>query len=131
MRLKVSAAQKEDVYKDIIRVSEQYRRDYKGRLIPEGTVCLIQVNSKKLYTILRGNLEGGKKEILIDERLRNRLNLNVGDEVDFIFKKSGLWGEFSWAWNASDPAYRICARLGLISVIIGIIALVISLFTFL
>lgn len=129
MRLKVRLAQKEDIYRDIIRIPEQYRLDNEGKLIPEGTICLVLVNSRKVYAILRGNLNVDNAEAQIDERLRNRLNLSVDKEEEITFKKSGLWGEFMWAWQASDPAYRISARLGFLSVLLGILALLITIFS--
>ncbi|MFA5858178.1 MAG: hypothetical protein WC955_03850 [Elusimicrobiota bacterium] len=130
MKLKVRQAYEKDIYRDTIRIPEQHRLDQRGTLITEGTVCQVKVNSKKIYAILRGDNNNSAAELKIDERLRNRLGLNINDDVDFVLIKSGFWGEFMWAWDASDPAYRVSARLGLSSVLLGILALCISLVQF-
>jgi hypothetical protein len=65
----------------------------------------------------------------MDERLRNLLHVSDGDEVELQFKKAGFWGQFGWAWSASDPAYRVAARLALLSVVLGAIGLVLGLFS--
>lgn len=66
------------------------------------------------------------RAIWIDERTRNRLDLKVGEEADFEFQRVGLLGQFLWAWNASDPAYRVAARMALLSVILGAIGFVLG-----
>lgn len=38
----------------------------------------------------------------------------------------GLCGQLCWAWNASDPAYRVAARLSLLSVVLGVGGLVLA-----
>ena len=126
MKLRVKKAQAEDIYRDIIRVPEQYRKDTNSNLIKEGSVCKVIVRSWVVYAILRGISESNYPEVQIDERLRNKLEVNVDDEIDFVFKISGLWGQFMWAWNASDPAYRISARMCLLSIILGILALILG-----
>jgi hypothetical protein len=65
----------------------------------------------------------------MDERLRNLLKVSNGSEVDFEFRTTGLGGQFLWAWSASDPAYRVAARLALLSVILGAIGLMLGLFS--
>lgn len=127
-QLEVKVLSKDDVYKDIIRVPEKYRYDTKKRFIDEGSVCLIRVGSKNLYVIIRGDGVNEKPEIGVDERLRNRLGLCVGDKKEIIFERSKLllWREFWWAWHASDPAYRISAKLGVLSVALGLVALLIT-----
>ena len=119
---------KYNVYRDIIRISERHRKDINGNLIKEGSICKVIVQDRTVYAILRGLSEGEflSPEIEIDERLRNQLKINADDYVDFLFKKSGFWGEFIWAWKASDPAYRISARMALLSVILGVLSLAVS-----
>ena len=129
MKLTVQQAAKEDVYKDIVRVSEQYRADTHGVIVPEGSVCRIVAAGRAAYGILRGLGSSSERVITIDERLRNLLHLSDGCEVDFHFKKAGFWGQFRWAWSASDPAYRVAARLALLSVVLGAIGLVLGLFS--
>jgi hypothetical protein len=127
LKLKVKKARSEDIYRDIIRIPEKYRDDdLEHRTITEGSVCRIIANSKSIYAVLRGNILTEEKEVLIDERLRNRLGLKLGEEIEFNIKKSPWYGEFLWAWYSSDPAYRINTRVTLLSLILGLIALIIS-----
>jgi hypothetical protein len=64
--------------------------------------------------------------IHMDERLRNLLSITKGAKVEIQFAPAGLWGEFLWAWNASDPAYRVAAKLALLSVALGVVGLLIG-----
>jgi hypothetical protein len=127
MKLKVIPAAREDVYKDIVRVHEQYRLAGDKRVVPEGCVCKISTPDKRAYAIVRGCGDGSEKWIYIDERLRNTLGLTRGEEVEVRFEPAGFWGQFYWAWTASDPAYRVAARLGLLSVVLGLLGLVLGL----
>lgn len=127
MKLKVQQAASEDVYRDIVRVSERYRADTHGVMVPEGSVCRISAPGGTAYGILRGLGNSSERVISMDERLRNLLDVSDGDEVELQFKKVGSWGQFRWAWNASDPAYRVAARLGLLSVILGALGLLLGL----
>ena len=129
MKLKVQQATKEDVYRDIVRVSERYRLDTHGEWVPEGSVCRIIAPSGTAYGILRGLDNSSEPVINMDERLRNLLHLRDGAEVDFQFKSAGFWGQFRWAWSASDPAYRVAARLALLSVVLGAVGLLLGLFS--
>ena len=54
MRFKVQCAAKEDIYRDFVRVSEQYRLDAHGRIILEGLVCKIRTPDATAYGIVRG-----------------------------------------------------------------------------
>lgn len=129
MKLKVQQATKEDVYRDIARVSERYRLDTHGDGVPEGSVCRIIAPGGVAHGILRGLGNSSDPVINMDERLRNLLHLSDGAEVDFQFKPVGFWGQFRWAWSASDPAYRVAARLALLSVVLGAVGLLLGLFS--
>lgn len=129
MKLKVQQATKEDVYRDIVRVSELYRLDTHGEGVPEGSVCRIIAPGGAAYGILRGLGNSSEPVINMDERLRNLLHLSDGAEVDFQFNPAGFWGQFQWAWSASDPAYRVAARLALLSVVLGAVGLLLGLFS--
>jgi len=127
MKLKVCCADNEDVYRDIVRVPEKHRLGPKGCVIVEGSVCEIATGGRSAYGILRGYDKSSDPIVRIDERMRNRLGIKVGEEVDVSFRVAGLWGQFRWAWNASDPAYRVAARLGLLSVVLGLLGLLLGL----
>jgi hypothetical protein len=62
--------------------------------------------------------------VKMDECLRNMLGVDPGDQVEL--QKVGLVGEFWWAWNASDPAYRVAARMALLSVVLGMVGLLLG-----
>lgn len=124
MKFKISPSGKEDIYRDIVRVPEQYRRDKKGAIIPEGSVCKLTVAGRTVYVIVRGNIETIEPTIRMDERLRNLLMVDNHDVVEVQIARTRLWGQFLWAWNASDPAYRVAAKMALLSVALGLIGLV-------
>lgn len=127
MKLQVCQAAREDVYRDIVRVPEKYRLSSNGRLIPDGSVCRITTPGGTAFGILRGLGDSSKQEVHIDERLRNLLGLRLDDEAEFRFEPVGAWGQFLWAWNASDPAYRVAARMSLLSVALGFSGLLLGL----
>ncbi len=126
-RLRVVQAEHEDVYRDIVRVAEEHRRDASGRTIPEGSVCRIVAGPRSAYGLVRGvsgmSRDPSEALVHIDERLRNTLGLKVGDVVDLGFRVD-RFGELRWAWSSSDPAYRASARLAVLSVALGILGLV-------
>lgn len=130
MQLKIMPVPKEDVYKDIVRIPEQYRLDARGNVIPEGNICKVAVGGKSAYAILRGCGDEIEPIICVDERLRNSLGLSRGDDKEFRLTPVGFWGQYCWAWNASDPAYRVVARLSLLSVILGGLGLALGLLSF-
>jgi hypothetical protein len=127
MKLKVCKSESVDVYRDIIRVPECQRKLKNGRIIQEGRICRIIVGKKATYGILRGLGDSTAAVIQVDERIRNVLEIKVGEEADFVFKKTLLLGKLRWASIASDPAYRIAVWLGIVSVLLGIIGLVLGL----
>ena len=126
MKLIILASAREDVYRDIVRVPEQYRLDKKGVVVPEGSVCKLTVAGRAAYAIVRGYTESMEPSIRMDERLRNLLNITKGTEIEIQFALAGPWGEFLWAWNASDPAYRVAAKMALLSVALGVVGLLIG-----
>jgi hypothetical protein len=128
MKLTVHRAQQEDVYRDFARISKDYRRDTTGKLIPEGDVCKIVAGGRTALVIARGDLNGtDPPRICLDERTRETLGVKEGETHDFQLSRPGLLGRFRWYWNASDPAYRISARVALLSLGIGVVALLLGL----
>jgi hypothetical protein len=123
VRLTVQRANLEDVYRDIGRIPEDHRKDSRGSTVKEGSVCKVSVGQKHSFVLLRGLQDSQDAVIRLDERKRNELGLNLGDTADFSFSKVRLWGELRWAWQASDPAYRVSARLGVLSLVLGLIGL--------
>jgi hypothetical protein len=123
MILAVHRASEDDVYKDIARVAEIYRKDRKRKTIPEGTLCKVSLSDSKAYAILRGKADSNQPYIWLDERTRNRLGVNLGDECDFEFEKVGIFGQVCWACTASDLAYRVAGRLAVLSILLGLLGL--------
>jgi hypothetical protein len=126
MKLKVGKASSEDVYRDIIRIPEPFRIDGNGRVVPEGDVCKLKWNGRSCRGIVRASSLDSEPTILLDERLRAALSVQPGEHVDLDISTQNLFGQFLWAWSASDPAYRVAARLALLSVLLGILGLVLG-----
>lgn len=126
MKLTVRPAKQEDIYKDIVRIPERFRLDTRGKEVIEGSVCKIVTPGGSSYGLLRGLGNSSEPVILMDERIRNVLCIGDGDDVEVSIKTVGHWGQFWWAWNASDPAYRVAARLGLLSVVLGFIGVLLG-----
>ncbi len=123
-KLEVANIHWSDVYKDIARIPEVFRIDDKGQTIPEGTVCRVSApGGKSVLLALRGQQEHNSPAIHIDERTRNRLGIKVRDEVALAIRQLGWWGQFRWALDASDPAYRIASQLAVVSVALGLLGL--------
>jgi hypothetical protein len=127
LQLTVCKARSEDVYKDMVRIHGDNRRDNQGRPVPEGKVCQLTCRTQSAYAIVRGAGDSeNKTEIAIDERQRELLGVQPGETCEFRIRKCGPWGEFRWAWRASDPAYRVAARLAVLSVGLGLLGLVLG-----
>jgi len=119
----VGRSHKDDVYKDIVRIPEDQRREQQLFAIPEGTLCTIKTSNSSTYAFVRGNSDSLEPMILMDDRTRNRLGVESGTEYVFEIEPTGMWGQVRWAWNAADPAYRLGSRFGLLSLFLGVIGL--------
>lgn len=97
--------------------------DRSGRTITEGRVCRLSVGTRHSYVLLRGVQSSAGAIIRLDERKRNELDLQPNSDAEVELRPVGLLGEFLWAWHASDPAYRVSARLGVLSLVLGVIGL--------
>lgn len=130
MQLETKQLEKEEIYRNIVRVFDNERVDERSKkVIEEGEIARITVREtgKSIYVILRGN-KNGEKTIKIEEYLRNRLGVDLNTKYEFYFKKAGIFGSYLFAWNATEVGYRISARIALISLLLGIISLFISIF---
>ena len=76
-----------------------------------------------------GQQDHAEPAIHLDEKTRQALGLEEGREAEFTVRKVGWPGQFLWAWRAADPAYRIAARLGLLSVLLGLAGFAIAVIT--
>jgi hypothetical protein len=130
MILRVDKAKKEDVYQDIARIPEDYRCDENGNVIEEGKACEIAVETESTIIFVRGNNETKSPCIMLDEVTRKRLRINTGDKVDFKLMPIGIFRQLFWAWSASDPSYRVAARLAIISMFLGVFGFVVGILGF-
>ena len=131
MKLNVRKANYEDVYRDIIRIPESHRYDRNKRKIKEGSVCKVTIDGVSTFAILRGYGDSVEPLIFIDERLRDKLKVYEHDQIEVQLKQTSPIGQFRWAWNASETAYRVATRMALLSVILGLIGLVMGVFSLL
>jgi hypothetical protein len=128
--VKIALLDQEDVYKDILRIPEVHRSCSAGSPIVEGTLCKVYAGAFATRLFLRG-CQGDQAPVArMDEGTRNRLGIEVGQEVDLRIVPLGWWGQLMWAWNASEPAYRIAAQLAVLSVLISIVGLVLGVLPF-
>jgi hypothetical protein len=126
----VLESDEDDVYKDMVRVHEEFRK-VGDQLLPEGSLCRVTCNQRAIYLVVRG---GGKhppkRAIWMDERTRTRLNITLRKEYRFTLRRSGVWGGFWSAIRSSDMSYRIMAVLGLVSVVLGVAGCVLGILGF-
>lgn len=117
--LEVHQIKKDDIYKDIIRIKQESRGDLR-----EGRVHKFITKHGSGYFILRGNQEVDSADrILMDDITRDTLHLCRDAKYRFQIEEATFWGELRWAWGAVDPAYRVSAKLGVLSFGLGILAL--------
>ena len=58
MRLEVHQQLKGDIYRDIVRIPEEHRRDTQGRIVREGTIVKIIVPGEKSKVVWLRGMEG-------------------------------------------------------------------------
>lgn len=122
------SADKDDVYKDIVRIPRSYRGDLRY-----GFVHKFRVGRESSYFILRGAADKHDNVIMLDAESRKKLRLpsKVSDPVNFEITEANFWGELMWAWKATDPAYRVAAKLGVLSFFLGILSFALALLSLL
>ncbi len=98
--------------------------------IVEGSVCVVELNGRQAYLVARGS-PSADNCIFLDARSRDKLGVNAGDTYDFDLKRTCFCGQVKWAVEGSDVRYSFPARvslvsaaLGILSVLLGILALV-------
>jgi hypothetical protein len=126
--LQVLQIAQDDIYRDIVRVREA-DREANGETLPEGTLCRVTCNSGHTYAVIRGNLDRSEQAIWMDERTRKKLAVELGQCYAFELRRARVWGGLCWAWQAADYAYRMTARMAVLSLLLGFIALGLGLCT--
>jgi hypothetical protein len=124
LALTVRPSKQNDVYKDVARIPEAYRRTAEGRPIREGTICDICTENGKVTVALRGLVDEPSPVIRIDDKTRNELGVVVGVNYGFDLRPVGLWGNVRWRWNASEPHQQMTNRISLIAISLAVGGLV-------
>jgi len=109
---------KEDVYKDMARISEKDRGE-----VREGSICTATVNGHIKHLLIRGLEEQLNGGIMMDEITRKALDVQEGMTYEFRIHQVGLFQQIKWACTLADAGPRISAWLAVISVALGIIGL--------
>lgn len=125
MKLTVHQLAKPDVYRDLVRIPEIHRVDSKGK-VPEGRVCKLTANGKSLLVSVRGYEEATDRRICMDAKTRDGLGVTENQEQEFILDRVWWIGQVLWLARASDPFYRIAARLAVVSLALTFIGCVLS-----
>jgi hypothetical protein len=112
-----------DVYRDRVRVPEVFRG-----CIREGRICKVSVGGQSALLEVRGLQTENAPIIRVGDLSRRALGLEPGKKYAFCIREVWWIGQFAWAWRASDPASRIAARLGILSVALGFIGVALGLF---
>lgn len=123
-RLLVRSARYADVYKDTVRVSESDRAHLRT-----GRICRFKAGEKVAYAVLRGLAPNRAGQVLMDEAVRDRLQVRYGEPADLVISEAGFWGRLKWGWDASDPTYATATRLGVLSLVLGILSFALALAT--
>ena len=116
LRLEVHDHFKEDVYRDRVRIPVLHRGT-----INEGRVARLSVNGKHVLVEVRGLANEQNPVIRMDEITKGKIAVDFKETYTFDVREVGWLEQFRWAWNASDSASRIAARLGLLGIVLGFI----------
>lgn len=106
----------DDVFHDIVRVHLDHRPFAKA-----GAIVIVEHAGKSMRLAARGAPKNDRERIWLDLRSREKLELKPKAQAAITFRQAWLWDEFMWAWSATDPMPRIAARLGLVSVLLGVL----------
>jgi hypothetical protein len=119
--LTIHSARNEDVYKDVARIS---KKDRVG--LRTGRVYRFTVNGRSGYFVLRGMTNKKDGHILIDGAMRDRLGIEYGQNYAFEIAELGFFRELWWGWGATDPVVRASARVGVISLGLGVLSVMLG-----
>ena len=119
--LEVHENKQDDVYRDRARIPEGHR----GK-VNEGRICKVSVGGQSVLLEIRGIVSEPKAIVRLDARTREDLGVIEKSSYAFTIHEVGWVGQFLWAWNASDSASRIAARLGLLGVLLGLLGVVLA-----
>ena len=126
MRIKVRLTvhqipDKDDVLRDLVRVHSSRRVG-----INAGHVCRVSANGKTIIAAARNSPHNDTRGIWLDDSQRKALGVEEEKEADFDLQRARWYDEFWWMWRSSDPVNRTAGRLGIISLGLGIIAVLLG-----
>ena len=127
-QLKVIPLKSEEAYRGWVRIPRENLEDSGIRL---NSVVSIERNKSKLFAIVRGDVHHqGKQTIAMDPDSRSTLDIGenqVGEEkdpLDFPLNKARWVARLNFYWNHPDLPSQFSARLAIVSLALGFIALV-------
>ena len=127
VELEIHEAKRIDVFRDIVRVSDNYRYVENDEKLEEGSIYKLEINGIGLYVVVRGSIdesEDDKPWIRIEKHLRTKYgDLKLKHPYKCKFRRAIFFEQILWAIRTSDISYRIPVILGLISLSLGIISI--------
>lgn len=125
MRLTVHQMAVSDIFSDRVRLNYSYREGIKS-----GSICRLRVNNASALVEVRNTNEKGG--IWLDDDTRGRLSVRDGLEYEFEqLELVGFLGEMIWFARAANPVNRVAGKMGLLSLVLGVISLVVAIIPFL
>lgn len=126
--LTVESAALDEVFTDMVRVPQAHRLDRDNRAIRNGTVIRIDHHRRKAYAIVRGLQERSDAVIQMDEFMRDRLGVKLGDAIARSAIRPASWlGKIVWHLYASNPTIHVPAWIAMISLGLGVLSIILSL----
>ena len=119
--LTVRQVEREDVFHDVVRVHLDHRP-----FAQAGTVVVVGHAGREVRLVARGAPKRDKTGVWLDLRSREKLGLKPNEQAPITFKQATICDEFKWAWSATDAMPRIAARLGLLSVGLGLLGVLLG-----
>src|SRR5260370_10814221 len=132
--LQVHQLAEDYVYRDVIMVNAEHRKDKLGRAIKEGQVCLVSAwpserpdEKRKCLAVLRGYQASKEPRIHIDEYTRQeRLGVRQKESYEFEFRPVGLFVQLRCAWTATEMGYQVSSKLAALGFVMGVLGLLFS-----
>ena len=124
MKLMVNKVNRDDVFNDLVRVHRSHREG-----IRTGRLCRVNANGKSIIAVARNSLRNDTKGIWLDNAQRAVLGVKADQEADFNIISAPWYEEFLWVWRASDPVNRTAGRLGIISLGLGVIGVILAIWS--
>ena len=89
-------------------------------------VIVVYANGRIVRAVARGAPKNDKKGIYLDLATRGKLAVALGAEIEVDFQRADTMDQLLWAWSAPDAMPRIAARLGVLSVALGLLGLLLG-----